>query len=103
MDWVEFLSLAESYGPTIGGIAAGIVLIALVFKSWPVISKIVKVGDAVADLPETLHTITTEIKTIKQEVLPNGGTSLRDAVNRTEHQIKIIAAIVAEHEEEINH
>lgn len=99
----DFLIIAETYGPAAAGTIAIIALIAVIMKSWPTLSKIVKVGDAVADLPETLHTITTEIKTIKQEVLPNGGTSLRDAVNRTENQIKIIAAIVAEHEEEIHH
>jgi len=103
MTWTEFFVLIESYGPVSVSIILIITALTLIIKAWPTITKIVNVANEVADLPETLQTLTAEIKVIRQEVLPNGGSSLRDAVNRTENQIKIITEIVAQHEEQIRH
>lgn len=103
MTWAEFFTIVESYGPVSVTIILIIAALSLIIKAWPTITKIVNVANEVADLPETLQTLTTEIKVIRQEVLPNGGSSLRDAVNRTENQIQLISQIVAQHEEQIRH
>jgi hypothetical protein len=99
----------EQYGGmTILTIAIIIVVLVLLGKIWPLLSKIVDIGNAVGGLPETvkivqgkLDKLEETLNTVKNEVLPNGGSSLRDAVNRTEKQLAIIGKIVAKHERDI--
>ncbi len=99
----DFTNLTSDYGPTVTMIVVTIIAITLLIKAWPAIAKTVLVVNEVAELPQTIYNIEKEIKEIKKEVLPNGGTSLRDAVNRTENQLKIVSRLVAKHEKEINH
>lgn len=77
-----------------------VTLIGLLIKFWGPISAFFKIMDVVKDLPDTLSDIKTELLAIKKEVLPNGGSSLRDSVNRTESEIAYIkGALGLRHEE----
>jgi len=99
----DSLKFGYDYGPLIAGIAIIIALITFVVKAWPTINQIVEIVNTISELPDTIEKLHLEIKEIRKEVLPNGGTSLRDAVNRTEDQLKKVALIVAKHEKEISH
>jgi len=88
MTFEDSLRFGYDYGPLIAGIAIIIALITFVVKAWPTISQIVEIVNTISELPDTIEKLHLEIKEIRKEVLPNGGTSLRDAVNRTEDQLK---------------
>lgn len=102
MTWQDFIHLTDTYGPIATTVIVITIIVMLIHRAWPTINKTVTVINEIAELPQTIATIESEIKTIKSEVLPNGGGSLRDAVNRTEDQIKKIVMIVSKHEEEIH-
>jgi hypothetical protein len=101
MTWQDFINLTNDYGPIAATITIVFVAFMVLRKTWPAINKTVQVINEIAELPQTINAIEKEIQTIKSEVLPNGGSSLRDAVNRTEHQIKQVVLIIAKHEKEI--
>ena len=52
----------------------------------------VKAGQDVQDLHAEHRAMQQEIMAIKAEVKPNGGSSLRDAVNRIDHRMDIFEA-----------
>jgi hypothetical protein len=87
MTWDQFLLLAQEQGGTAAVAVLGITLIGLLIKFWEPIQKFFHVMEEVTQLPETLGEIKTELQLIKREVLPNGGSSLRDSVNRTEAEV----------------
>lgn len=104
----QFWSFVVDYGGT------GLVLVIIIggivglYKAWPMLVKFISVGSAVADLPETIKDLrgdicelSEKVAVIKKEVLPNGGSSLRDAVNRTETQLGTVAKTVEEHSKKL--
>lgn len=101
MTWEQFLLLANQQGGTAAILVLVGTLIGLLVKFWEPISSLFKVVDAVKDLPDTLKEIKTELLVIKKEVLPNGGSSLRDSVNRTESELAYIKGALGITEEVI--
>lgn len=108
MSLQQFWSFILDYG----GIGLVIIVviggIGVLIKMWPMLVKFISVGSAVADLPKTLveltektHDLEKTLQVIKKEVLPNGGSSLRDAVNRTEVQLQDLAKVVASHSKQL--
>lgn len=87
MTWNQFLLLAQEQGGTAALFALGATFIGLLIKFWVPIQKFFHVMEEVTQLPGTLSEIKTELEIIKKEVLPNGGSSLRDSVNRTEVEV----------------
>jgi len=70
-------------------IAAAIAAVVGIRKAWPAISRFVATINALGELPEfiaktnkTLQAQNALLATIKHEVLPNSGGSMRDAVDR---------------------
>lgn len=95
-----------------GGIGLIIIIFVVVItglvKLWPMFVKFVQVGSAVADLPVTIADLRNDISElsdkvviIKKEVLPNGGSSLRDAVNRTETKLETLSITVEGHSKKL--
>jgi hypothetical protein len=108
MSLQQFWSFVVDYG----GIGLIIIVvvggIGILIKMWPMLVKFISVGSAVADLPHTLTELSEKTKSleqtlqvIKKEVLPNGGSSLRDAVNRTEVQLQDLARVVSSHSKQL--
>jgi hypothetical protein len=104
MSLQQFSTFILDYG------GVGLIILVVVFgigalvKMWPMLVKFISVGSAVADLPETLSELSkktekleTTLQIIKKEVLPNGGSSLRDAVNRVEANMNDISKVVETH------
>lgn len=104
MSLQQFWTFVLDYG------GAGVIILIVVFgigaivKMWPMLVKFISVGSAVADLPDTLSTLSEKtekleatLQIIKKEVLPNGGSSLRDAVNRMEANMHDISKVVEIH------
>lgn len=52
-------------------------------KAWPTIKRAVKTLEALETLPE-------DMKTVKHELFPNSGNSLRDRVDQTREQVEQI-------------
>jgi len=109
MSLSQFGSFIVDYGGIGLIIIISITVIAAIIKMWPMLVKFIKVGSAVADLPTTLELLSKKtedleetLQIIKKEVLPNGGSSLRDAVNRTEISLKDLAKVVASHSEKLD-
>lgn len=101
MTWNQFLLLAQDQGGTVAVVVVSGAAIGFLVKFWGPISSLFKVVDAVKDLPETLNEIKTELLVIKKEVLPNGGSSLRDSVNRTESELAYIKGALGITPEEV--
>jgi hypothetical protein len=108
MSLSQFWSFIVDYGGIGLIIFLSITAIAAIVKMWPMLVKFIKVGSAVADLPTTLEILAQKtedleetLQIIKKEVLPNGGSSLRDAVNRTEISLKDLAKVVASHDKKL--
>lgn len=108
MSLSQFWSFIVDYGGIGLIILLSITVIAAIFKMWPMLVKFIKVGSAVADLPTTLEILAQKtedlektLQVIKKEVLPNGGSSLRDAVNRTEISLQDLAKVVASHDKKL--
>ena len=108
MSLQQFSTFILDYG------GVGIIILVVVFgisalvKMWPMLVKFISVGSAVAELPETLATLSektekleTTLQIIKKEVLPNGGSSLRDAVNRVEANMQEISKVVETHTQKL--
>ena len=108
MSLEQFAAFVVDYGGT------GLVIVVIIggmvglYKAWPMLVKFIQVGSEVAELPETIKHLRADISelsdkvvVIKKEVLPNGGSSLRDAVNRTENQLGNLASIVEEHSKKL--
>ena len=109
MSLSQFGSFIVDYGGIGLIIIISITVLAAIMKMWPMLVKFIKVGSAVADLPTTLELLSKKtedleetLQIIKKEVLPNGGSSLRDAVNRTEISLKDLAKVVASHSEKLD-
>lgn len=101
MSWNQFLLLANQQGGTIAVVVTAGIAIGVLVKFWGPISAFFKVIDAVKDLPDTLHEIKNELLVIKKEVLPNGGSSLRDSINRTESEVAYIKGALGMTVEEV--
>jgi hypothetical protein len=108
MSLEQFWAFIVDYGGT--GLVIVIVVAGIVglHKSWPMLTKFIQVGNEVAELPETIKHLRADISdlsvkvvTIQKEVLPNGGSSLRDAVNRTEARLESITGTVEEHSKKL--
>jgi hypothetical protein len=104
----QFFSFITEFGGVGLIIIIFVVVITGLMKLWPLFVKFVQVGSEVADLPDTLKHLRVEISelsdkvvVIKKEVLPNGGSSLRDAVNRTEAKLATLSDIVEGHSKKL--
>ena len=108
MSLQQFWTFIADYG------GAGLIIVIIVFgigvivKMWPMLVKFISVGTAVADLPETLSALSEKteqlektLQIIKKEVLPNGGSSLRDAVNRVEANMQEMSKVVENHTQKL--
>ena len=106
----QFIVFMEEYGQLVITTAIAIIVIIMLFhKIWPALTKAVEIGNTLGELPQTIERVEkklehleTTLNTVKMEVLPNGGSSLRDAINRTEKQLAVVGRIVAKHERDIN-
>ena len=101
MTWQQFLNLLDTYGPIAAVIAVLIVGILLLWKLWPFIRRAVKVIDSASTLPEELEklhtkidTLGTDVAAVKHEVQTNNGSSLKDAIGRSEKSIKSTQGMV---------
>lgn len=75
-------------------IVTGFLAVIVLSKAWPTIRRFVTTGDAIGGLPELitlvhalgtkLDTMTDSVEQIHHEVTLNDGSSVKDAVNRTE-------------------
>ena len=76
---------------------------------WRIVSKIMRLVDdflgepARAGVPERpgvmtrLQDLTEEVAKVRAQVIPNGGSSLRDAVDRVSMDLKLVAEDLTEH------
>lgn len=78
MTWLQSQSAAQF----LFWFIASISLIAIVTKSWKGITGFVVAVNAVTELASFMKDTRAELRVIKHEVLPNSGSSLRDAVDR---------------------
>lgn len=78
------------YGPIVWTVFLIVGIFVAVVKVWPIISKLVKTIDIIAELPERLDKIEARIANVEQEVRTNGGTSIKDAVKRIEDHLSKI-------------
>jgi hypothetical protein len=108
MSLAQFGNFVVDYGGT--GVFLIIVIGGIIglYKSWPMLVKFIQVGSEVAELPETIKHLRADISelsdkvvVIKKEVLPNGGSSLRDAVNRTEAKLATLSDTVEGHSKKL--
>ena len=77
--WIDALvAAAAEYGLFIIVAALMLGAIALIIKLWPVLTKVVTIGNALLTLPSDLEAIKADVVRVKSEVLPNGGGSFRD-------------------------
>lgn len=105
----QFIVFMEEYGQLVVTTAIAIIVLIMLFhKIWPMLTKFVEIGNTLGELPQTIERVEKKLEhleatldTVKMEVLPNGGSSLRDAVNRTEKQLATVGRIVAKHERDI--
>jgi flagellin-specific chaperone FliS len=105
----QFIVFMEEYGQLVITTSIAIIVIIMLFhKIWPALTKAVEIGNTLGELPQTIERVEkklehleTTLNTVKGEVLPNGGGSLRDAINRTEKQLAVVGRIVAKHERDI--
>lgn len=104
----QFGAFVVDYGGT--GLVIVIIIGGIVglYKAWPMLVKFIQVGSEVAELPETIKHLRADISelsdkvvVIKKEVLPNGGSSLRDAVNRTEAKLATLSDTVENHSKKL--
>jgi len=102
MTWNDFLLLLNEQGGTAAMVVITSTAIGLLIKFWGPISTFFRVMDEVKELPSTLGEIKTELLVIKREVLPNGGSSLRDSINRTESELAYIKGALGLTHEEVN-
>lgn len=91
--WEQLGNFVQDYGPSVALFIAVIVGLAIVYKAWPLISNFVIIVNALAELPKIHETV----KEIKKEVIPNGGSSLRDAIDLTRAELKTVAERLDKH------
>lgn len=108
MSLQQFMAFITEFGGVGLIIIIFVVVIMGLVKMWPMFVKFVQVGTEVAELPETLKHLRADISelsdkvgVIKKEVLPNGGSSLRDAVNRTEAKLATLSDTVEGHSKKL--
>jgi predicted PurR-regulated permease PerM len=105
----QFIVFMEEYGQFVATVIIAIIVLIMLFaKIWPMLTQAVEIGNTLGELPQTIERVEKKLEhleatldTVKMEVLPNGGSSLRDAVNRTEKQLAVVGRIVAKHERDI--
>ena len=78
------------YGPIVWTVFLTVGIFTAVVKVWPIISKLVKTIDIIAELPERLDKIEARIANVEHEVKTNGGSSIKDAVKRIEDHLNKI-------------
>lgn len=100
----QFADFVVDYGGMGLIIIIFVVGVVFLYKSWPVLAKVIRVGSEIADLPETIahlrgdiSELSVTVKTIQKQVLPNGGSTLRDSVNRNEKQVSELTETVNKH------
>ena len=76
---VRFLDTI-SIGELIVFVTAVVAVLAALRKAWPVIRRLVALGDALDQLPQ----MAKKLDHIHHEVSPNGGGSIKDAIKRIE-------------------
>lgn len=81
MDIVAWLE-SQSAAQFLFWFVASVSIIAVVAKSWSGITGFVNAVNSVTELTEFMSHTREELETIKHEVLPNSGKSLRDAVDK---------------------
>lgn len=91
-------------------IVTGILAMIVLSRAWPVIRRFVSTGDAIGGLPELItlvnalgskvdvlgpkvDALTSQVEEIHHEVTLNDGSSVKDAVNRTESGVKRLEAV----------
>ena len=90
----EFL---VDYGPVIWFVFLAVVFLAAIVKAWPFIASVVKTVEIITNLPdqmayihEKLDTLEIRLINVEQEVKTNGGSSIKDAVQRIEDHLNNI-------------
>jgi hypothetical protein len=91
--WEQFELILRDYGPIVLAFALVLVLLGIIRQSWPLISNFVTVVNALVKLPDLIETVGD----IKKEVQPNGGSSMRDVVNRTAEKVESLEKRFDEH------
>ncbi len=97
-DWAEEALAGISALQVVLWILGAALIVFLAIKLWPFVRNAVSIVDALVKLPatvESLEKLTEDVATVKHEVLPNNGASLRDGVNRTEVALTALTAEVA--------
>jgi hypothetical protein len=87
------LQLIVNIGAAATALAAVIGLPVALVKLWPHIKRGVTVLSELERLPE----MATSVETIRHELFPNSGLSLRDQTNRLEKQGEDMASALAAH------
>lgn len=76
---------------------AALALLFIIVRAWPKLKAFIETIDALSDLPAKMRLVDE----IHHEVRPNTGTSLNDAVRRTEAKVKQLEAQVTVQTEQI--
>jgi hypothetical protein len=87
-------------------IGLALVLIFWLRKAWPIVKKAVATIDALDTLPDDMAHVKQEIETVKHELFPNSGKSLRDKVDQIatmgiHTDTKVTAAIAWQEEHKV--
>jgi hypothetical protein len=91
LTWLQSISLWQ----LAGGVLALIALIAFIRKGWPWLRAAVHLLETLGTLAEDMASLKTNVAAIKHEVLPNGGSSLKDQATRTETAVGKLTSEVA--------
>ena len=116
--WEQLGHIVDMYGATV---LLWVLLFAaawLIYKTWPFISGFVSIVNTIAQLPvklpayekqltsvatavtsldERVATVETAVVTIRKEVTPNGGGSMRDAITQTRSRVEALGKTLEEH------
>lgn len=57
-------------------------------KAWPLLRRLVHTFDLIESLPARLDSLEGKVNAIVHETTYNGGTSMKDALRRIEHQLE---------------
>lgn len=97
-DQAELLTDADMYARLILWVAAAASFMFLIIRLWPIVVKFVNTVNALNDLPAKLALLDD----IHHEVRPNTGTSMNDAIRRTEARVQTLEARLTEQSEKID-
>lgn len=97
-DQAELLTDADMYARLILWVAAAASFMFLIIRLWPIVVKFVNTVNALNDLPTKLALLDD----IHHEVRPNTGTSMNDAIRRTEARVQTLEARLTEQSEKID-